>query len=94
MLGLSVAGTAFALTVYYIAKTMMFGESVQGFPTLVVAVLGLGGLQLLGIGILGEYIGRTFLEVKARPLYFVDEYRPASSSRRGGTADVQDIHER
>ena len=81
LLGLSVAGLAFALTVYYATKTLIFGESVQGFPTLIIAVLGLGGMQLLGIGILGEYLGRTFLEVKARPLYFVDEYKPASSSR-------------
>ena len=79
--GLLVAGTAFALTVFYAVKALMYGDLVQGFPTLVVAVLGLGGLQLLSIGILGEYLGRTYVEVKGRPLFLIEEYRPASTGR-------------
>lgn len=50
-----------------------------GFPTLIVTVLLLGGLQLMAIGILGEYLGRLFMESKQRPLYLVDEYRPATA---------------
>lgn len=80
LVGLVAAGTAFLLTIFYIVKTLLFGDPVQGFPTLVVAVLGMGGLQLLSIGILGEYLGRTYMEVKGRPLYLVDEYRPAPAS--------------
>ena len=94
LLGLMVAGGAFLLTIYYLAKTLLFGDPVQGFPTLIIAVLGLGGLQLLGIGILGEYLGRTFLEVKSRPLYLIDEYRPAAASRPRGLASVPQANER
>jgi glycosyltransferase involved in cell wall biosynthesis len=71
--GLLSAGAAFAMTVFYAVKTLVLGDSVQGFPTLIVAVLLLGGLQLLGIGILGEYLGRMFMETKRRPLYLIDE---------------------
>lgn len=80
--GLAMAGTAFVLTLFYLLKTLLIGDPVQGFPTLVVAVLGMGGLQLLSIGILGEYLGRTYMEVKGRPLYLVNEYRPAPTSRK------------
>ena len=51
-------------------------------------MLGLGGLQLMGIGVLGEYIGRTFLEAKGRPLYFVDEYHPSGSSLAPAPPDL------
>jgi polyisoprenyl-phosphate glycosyltransferase len=48
---------------------------------LIVSILGLGGLQLMATGILGEYIGRLFIESKQRPLYLIDEYAPASDAR-------------
>jgi len=53
---------------------------VQGFPTLIVAILLLGGLQLLSIGLLGEYLGRMFVETKRRPLYLHQEYLPSAQS--------------
>ncbi|KUO59467.1 MAG: glycosyl hydrolase [Gracilibacter sp. BRH_c7a] len=65
---------AFFYMTIVIIKTLIYGESVQGYPSLMVAILFLGGIQLLSLGIIGEYIGRIFNETKRRPLYFVDEY--------------------
>ena len=77
--GLLSAGAAFAMTLFYVLKTFVIGETVQGFPTLIVAVLLMGGLQLLGIGILGEYLGRMFMETKRRPLYLIEEQLPSQA---------------
>lgn len=68
---------AFIYALVFFIKTLMFGDPVQGFPTLIVTILILGGLQLMATGILGEYIGRLFIESKQRPLYLLDEYSPA-----------------
>jgi hypothetical protein len=75
---LLVAAIAFLYGLWIIAKTLIFGEVVQGFPTLMVTMLFLGGTQLVAIGILGEYIGRMFDESKARPLYILNAYDPAT----------------
>lgn len=69
--GVITALGAFGLGMYYIIKTMLFGEVIQGFPTLITVILFFSGVQLLSIGILGEYIGHMFIESKQRPLYFV-----------------------
>lgn len=65
---------AFFYMIIIIIKTIAYGETVQGYPSLMVIILFLGGIQLLSLGIIGEYIGRIFNETKRRPLYFVDEY--------------------
>ena len=71
-LGFGATVISFFAAVFYIVKKLMLGqEEVAGFPTLIVAVLFLGGIQLLTIGILGEYIGRIHEEVKERPLYII-----------------------
>ncbi|MET0027703.1 MAG: glycosyltransferase family 2 protein [Candidatus Thiodiazotropha sp.] len=62
---------------YMIIRTVFFGNPVPGYPSLMVTVLFLGGIQLFAIGIVGEYLGRVFNETKGRPLYFVNEYIPA-----------------
>jgi polyisoprenyl-phosphate glycosyltransferase len=71
-IGFSVSILAFVYAAIMIWKTIMFGEPVRGYPSLIVIVLFLGGLQLLTVGIMGEYIGRIFNEVKRRPLYLVN----------------------
>jgi len=69
--GFVTALVAFAYGGYFIVKTLAFGDPVRGFPTLVAVVLFLGGLQLMALGIIGEYLARMFIEVKQRPLYLV-----------------------
>ena len=73
-LGLFVSFVAFAYLIYIIIVTNVYGESVQGYPTIMVTILFLGGVQLVGLGILGEYLGRVFNEVKRRPGYFINSY--------------------
>ena len=79
--GLTSALIAFGYALYFLVKTLVFGDSVAGFPTLIVVVLMLGGLQLLAIGVLGEYLGRLCLESKRRPLYIVEDYLPATEQQ-------------
>ena len=77
ILGLVIASVAFVDAVYIVYKTIRFGDPVAGYPSLMTAVLFLGGVQLTAIGILGEYLGRVFNETKRRPLYHVRDFRPA-----------------
>ena len=74
VLGLMVSLVAFLYLVYIIVMTNLYGDPVQGYPTIMVTMLFLGGVQLLSLGILGEYIGRIFNEVKGRPVYFINSY--------------------
>ncbi|HCW3037066.1 TPA: glycosyltransferase family 2 protein [Enterobacter hormaechei subsp. hoffmannii] len=70
-IGLLVAGLAFLYGTWMILGTFLFGNPVRGYPSLLVSVLFLGGVQLIGIGVLGEYIGRIYIEVKNRPKYIL-----------------------
>ena len=74
IMGLIVSTSAFIYMIAIIIKTLIWGDEVQGFPTLIVIILFLGGVQLLSLGIIGEYIGRIFNETKNRPPYFASEY--------------------
>ena len=71
-LGLTVATVALIYAAFVIWKALMFSDPVQGYPSLMAALLLLGGVQLVSIGLLGEYVGRIFNEVKRRPLYLVN----------------------
>lgn len=74
ILGLLVSAAAFIYLIYIIVVTNLYGEPVQGYPTIMVTLLFLGGVQLLSLGIVGEYLGRVFNEVKRRPGYFINSY--------------------
>ena len=74
VLGIIVSLAAFLYLIYIIITTNLYGDPVQGYPTIMVTVLFLGGVQLLSLGILGEYLGRVFNEVKHRPGYFINSY--------------------
>ena len=73
--GLLSALCAFAFGVWIVVRTLLWGDPVAGWPSLMVAIALLGGLQLMALGIIGEYLGRLYLEAKQRPLYIVDEAR-------------------
>ena len=73
ILGILVSVVAFIYMCVVIAKTLLWGEPVTGFPTIVVLVLFLGGVQLISLGIIGEYLGRTYIETKGRPIYIAKE---------------------
>jgi glycosyltransferase involved in cell wall biosynthesis len=76
--GLIAALFGFSYAGWIIFKTLIYGDPVAGYPSLMVVILCMGGIQLLGIGILGEYLARTFDETKHRPLYLVKDFRPSS----------------
>lgn len=79
--GLCTSLFAFAYGVWIIFKTLVYGDIVRGYPTIMVTILFLGGGQLFFIGVIGEYVGRIFNETKARPLYFVQGYKPSRVAR-------------
>lgn len=73
--GIIVSFMAFLYLLYIIIKTMIYGDPVQGYPTLMVTILFLGGIQLIALGIIGEYLSHIFNETKKRPGYFIREYK-------------------
>ncbi|MFN0025184.1 MAG: glycosyltransferase family 2 protein [Parvularculaceae bacterium] len=80
-LGFATALSAFFAGAYFIGKTLFYGDPVAGFPTLIVVVLFLGGVQLMVLGVIGEYLGRVFNETKQRPLYFVASILQSGAAR-------------
>ncbi|WP_291972639.1 glycosyltransferase family 2 protein [Candidatus Symbiopectobacterium sp.] len=70
-IGLFVAGLSFIYGAWMIIDKLLFGNNVPGYPSLLVSILFLGGVQLISVGVLGEYIGRIYTEVKQRPRYIV-----------------------
>lgn len=73
ILGLMVSGLAFIYMLIVMTKTLLYGDPARGYPTLMVTVLFLAGIQLISLGVLGEYLGRVYEEVKGRPLFLVRE---------------------
>lgn len=74
--GLLTAVVAFVFGLWVLAKALWLGDPVRGYPSLMVVVLFLGGAQLMALGVIGEYLGRLYVESKQRPLYLIDEYLP------------------
>jgi len=79
-MGLLIAFLAFLAGVWVVIKTIIYGDPVQGWPSLMVVVLFLGGVQLIFLGVLGEYMGRLFNESKGRPLYLLNGVAPSALS--------------
>lgn len=79
-MGTVIAGLAFVYASLIVLKTVLYGDPVPGYPSLMVVILMLGGVQLITIGILGEYVGRMFNETKRRPLYLLNEFVPAEDA--------------
>lgn len=75
IMGFVVSIVAFIYMCFVLFKTIFVGEDVQGYPTLVILILFLGGVQLISLGIIGEYLGKIFNETKNRPVYVVGEYQ-------------------
>lgn len=73
VLGFVVSLISIIYMLYIFGKTLIYGDPVQGFPTIICAILFLGGCQLLALGIIGEYIGKIYTESKGRPAYIVAE---------------------
>lgn len=74
-LGVLIALVAFLYGIWIIGRTLIYGSDVAGYPSLLVSVLFMGGIQLISIGVLGEYIGRIYIETKNRPRYILKKKR-------------------
>ncbi|HJP81589.1 MAG TPA: glycosyltransferase family 2 protein [Candidatus Saccharimonadales bacterium] len=74
LFGMIVSFAAFIYILYLVIRTMLGHNDLAGYPSMMAVILFLGGVQLLSLGVIGEYIGRIFNETKQRPLYFVEEY--------------------
>ena len=70
-IGLVIASFSLLYAIYVVVKTVIFGADVAGYPSLMVAILFFGSLQLISLGVMGEYVGRILIETKRRPLYVV-----------------------
>ncbi|MFV0299196.1 MAG: glycosyltransferase family 2 protein [Hyphomicrobiaceae bacterium] len=85
-IGILLSGMALVYALYVMLTTLIWGADVPGYPTIIVSVLFLGGIQLISLGVLGEYLGRVYEEVKGRPLYIVADRigldEPTSRGRR------------
>lgn len=78
-LGTLTAGGALAYGFFILARTLILGREVAGYASLMVTMLFVAGVQLIALGVIGEYVGRIFVETKGRPLYFLDAYLPAGA---------------
>jgi polyisoprenyl-phosphate glycosyltransferase len=85
--GLITSAIAFVYMTYIVSRTLILGVDVPGYASLLVAILFFGGLQLVGIGIIGEYLGRVYLEAKQRPNYIVRGRYPPEIYRASGPTE-------
>lgn len=86
-LGVATALIAFAYAAWIVVKALLWGDPVAGWPTMMAVILLLGGVQLVALGVVGEYLGRLYMEAKQRPLYLVEQWRPAGVSSAWSTGE-------
>jgi glycosyltransferase involved in cell wall biosynthesis len=79
--GILISFLAFIFALFVLMKVLIYGIDVPGYASIIISIMFLGGLQLIGIGILGEYLGRTYLESKRRPAYIVSQIFEPKDSR-------------
>lgn len=84
-LGLATAALAFVFAIWIVFKAALYGDRVAGWPTMMTVILFMGGIQLVALGLIGEYLGRLYDESKQRPLYLVDIWQPGA----GGVSSTQ-----
>ena len=89
VLGFIISLLSLCYMAYVFAKTLIFGEPIQGFPTIICTILFLGGCQLLALGIIGEYIGKIYNESKRRPPYIAAEESFESTERKSNDKSTQ-----
>ena len=82
VLGILVSIIGFIYMIYIIVRTIAFGVDVPGYASTMVVILFLGGIQLIFLGVIGEYLGRAFYETKQRPLYFIDRYNEEKETNK------------
>ncbi|WP_409756688.1 glycosyltransferase family 2 protein [Aestuariivirga sp.] len=87
-IGLTFSFIAALWGIFILARTLVFGIDVPGYASTLVVILFLGGIQLLGLGLIGEYLSRVYREVKRRPIYIIDEsdFKPPPDETKGGNA--------
>ncbi|HOI17236.1 MAG TPA: glycosyltransferase family 2 protein [Geobacteraceae bacterium] len=89
-LGILTALGSFAYAVVIVLQKLLHGNPVKGYPSLMVVILFLGGVQLIFLGIIGEYLGRMFDETKGRPLYFITSFEPPTAFSNGSGKEEED----
>ena len=87
-IGVLVSAFAGTYALIIIGKTLFFGQDVAGYPSLMVAILFFSGVLMVGLGVIGEYLGRIFIEVKQRPIYLVRDVRGFSLKESGDSGQV------
>lgn len=91
-LGVCTALLAFLYALWVVFKALRWGDPVAGWPTMMVVILLLGGVQLMALGLIGEYLGRLYAEAKRRPLYLVDAWRPGAGLSSEPSLEPGDVH--
>ncbi len=91
-IGLFTAVCAFSYGIWIVTKTLLWGDNVQGWPTMMAVILLLGGMQLMALGMVGEYLGRLYMETKQRPLYLIAKQYPVPRNRNMIETDHRNLN--